>query len=522
MQAEATTPAPAPATPTAWTWSDQQNAIFEWFREGRGHLVVRARAGTGKTTTILEGISHAPEPRILLCAFNKRIAVELEEKLQNPRAKAQTLHSLGFQFLRAWWQGVTLDNRNRKWNVARAAIGEQAPDEILGCLARLHTLGREIAPKAAEGMGVRAWWLEHGGGAILRDIAWAFDCLPGAEWKDFGWDDDAVIVAAGEAMRIAAQRPPRGEGIDFSDMLYLPVVNGMLRPAFDLVVVDEMQDMNPCQLLIAQAVVEPEGRFCGVGDDRQGIYGFRGADTQSLDRIKDAFGAAELGLTTTYRCGKVIVERARALVPDFEAGPSNPDGTLDSIRRDQLEEQVRPGDAVLSRTDAPLVGSCLRLLRAGTPARVEGRDVAAGIRTLIKKLATGKARQSIPALLEKLATWEEREIARAKAADPNGKATAKCAGIQDKAEVLRELAAGASGIPELKTRVDHVFSEISEGRCVVFSTVHKAKGLEWSRVFVLMDTFRSAGETSEEATEEANIRYVAYTRAKDHLTLVVG
>ena len=58
-------------------WSEQQESIFGWFREGEGNLVVRARAGTGKTTTIIEAITYAPEEKILLAAFNRKIADEL-------------------------------------------------------------------------------------------------------------------------------------------------------------------------------------------------------------------------------------------------------------------------------------------------------------------------------------------------------------------------------------------------------------------------------------------------------------
>src|SRR3990172_3993029 len=61
------------------TWSNQQLAIFDWFRNGTGHLVVRARAGTGKTTTILEGLNHAQESKAVLVAFNKKIATELQQ-----------------------------------------------------------------------------------------------------------------------------------------------------------------------------------------------------------------------------------------------------------------------------------------------------------------------------------------------------------------------------------------------------------------------------------------------------------
>ena len=57
-------------------WAEQQQAIFNWFEcpaeydTGYDNLIVRARAGTGKTTTILEGVERSPEQRIVLCAFN--------------------------------------------------------------------------------------------------------------------------------------------------------------------------------------------------------------------------------------------------------------------------------------------------------------------------------------------------------------------------------------------------------------------------------------------------------------------
>ena len=55
---------------TAIRWDVQQGRIFAWFESGSGNLIVRARAGTGKTTTIIEGAQRAPETRILLADFN--------------------------------------------------------------------------------------------------------------------------------------------------------------------------------------------------------------------------------------------------------------------------------------------------------------------------------------------------------------------------------------------------------------------------------------------------------------------
>src|SRR6188768_634789 len=95
----------------AHTWSEQQEAIFDWFANGTGHLTVVARAGTGKTTTIIEGINRAPESRILLAAFNKRIAEELTARITNPNAEAKTLHALGYMCVRRWWERINVDTR---------------------------------------------------------------------------------------------------------------------------------------------------------------------------------------------------------------------------------------------------------------------------------------------------------------------------------------------------------------------------------------------------------------------------
>jgi hypothetical protein len=131
---------------------------------------------------------------------------------------------------------------------------------------------------------------------------------------------------------------------------------------------------------------------------------------------------------------------------------------------------------------------------------------------MITDLAKGKASKSIPELLGRLESWQAREIRRIE------KSGAKYPEqlielIMSKADCLRELCDGAAGVGELRGRIDDLFERNSRGECVVFSSVHKAKGREWEEVFVLADTLRSGGE-------EDNIAYVAYTRAKSRLTLV--
>lgn len=486
------------------TWSPQQLDIFRWFESGAGHLVVRARAGTGKTTTILEGIEHAPEPQILLAAFNKRIAEELQAKLRNPRAEACTLHGAGFRIVRRFWERTQIAQGHERANgLAKQAVGDQAPDAILSLVAKLCTLGREMAPFATSGKD-------------LEDIALAHDCEPDPEWEEDGWDLEGVSGAAFKAMQLAKQRP--AGGIDFSDMLYLPLANGWVRARYDLVVIDEAQDMNAAQIALARRL--SKGRVVVVGDDRQGIYGFRGADSGALDRLKAELSAQELGLTTTYRCGKSIVALAAQWVPDYAAAPTNPDGLVRSLPREGIFGDARMGDAVLSRTNAELISLCLRCLKNGVAARIEGKDVAEGLRALVKKLSTGKAANSVPMFLERLRSWQERETARASKMAPD-RAEAKVEQICDKAEALANLCDGIASIAELRTRIDRIFDDIQGGRCVLFSSVHKAKGLEWDRVYVLRYTLRDRPQGDKPVRqEELNIAYVAVTRAKGELVMV--
>jgi superfamily I DNA/RNA helicase len=482
-----------------WNWSEQQEEIFSWFEHGHGNLVVVARAGTGKTTTVLEGANRAPERSILFAAFNKKIATELQTKITNRNAEAKTLHALGFAFLRQYDRRLRVDGQ-RGYKIARDVCGQDVPEDIVSLVAKLASRGKGMAP-FAEKMG------------DLTDIAYDHDCVPDEEWERDGYDLAYVERHALKAMDKACDRDG---SIDFDDMVFIPVRRQLTRAWYNLVIIDECQDMNAAQITLAMKACKRGGRIAVIGDNRQAIYGFRGADSESISRLKAELNAAELKLTTTYRCGKVIVAEAAQLVPDYEAAPTAPEGEITTLPKTKLAETAVEGDFILSRTNAPLVSVCLKCLRLGKRARIEGRDIGAGLLALVKKLATGPARKSIASLLEKLTAWEEREVARArKSSDKNAETRVET--IEDKAETLRLLAEGLANVEELKTRLDELFEDSNGHRPkIVCSTVHKAKGLEADRAFLLSSTFRPVGT----ALEEDNIRYVAVTRAKSVLTWV--
>jgi DNA helicase-2/ATP-dependent DNA helicase PcrA len=493
--------------PVGRDWSPEQRKIFAWFESGAGNLIVRARAGTGKTTTIIEGAQRAPETRILLAAFNKSIQKELEARIKSPNVEAKTLHGLGFSFLRRSWPKVRVsEHGEREQRLAMRACGRRAPEEAIRLVGQIHTKAREILA------------LDATSDAIM-DLMVDFNLMPDDELESEGCRAEWIARKAAEAIELAADRDILGEDsfeIDFADMIFLPLWHGMVRPTYDLVIVDEAQDMTSSQLQLAIQTCRKGGRIAIVGDDRQAIYGFRGADSKSLDRLKGILDASELGLTTTYRCPKRVVEIASRYVPDFRAADSAPEGIVERHTRDMMIESAGPSDFILSRTNAPLIKICLAILRQNKRAIVRGRDLGKGIKSLVSR----QKASDLPALLGLLVEWKHREYKKASRL-PEKKMAARLDYVDDQYAVVESLADDCDSLSDLKAKLDDLFSDNNVDNSVICSTVHKSKGLESSNVFLLEDTFfRRKPKDEDEQHEEENIMYVAVTRSKERLVYV--
>jgi ATP-dependent DNA helicase UvrD/PcrA len=486
-------------------WSKQLTAIFTWMKTGRGNARVTARAGTGKTTTIIEAINHAPESQILVCAFNKEIADELSRRLKNPKASARTLHSIGNGIVYKNVGNVQID-KDRGKKVAKKALQQCFPKmspnfDVINCVKDLVSKAKGMAPFATI--------------SDMEKIADQFDLYPSQESAEAGWEIGMIVKSARVAMDLAKTNDG---SIDYDDMIYLPLANNWARPRFDLIVVDEAQDMNYSQLLLAQRV--SRGRIMVVGDDRQAIYGFRGADSGSLDRLKATLKTKELKLTVTYRCPKKIVELANEVVEDFEAAPSAPEGTIDEIAYHAVFAAAAPGDFILSRTNAPLAKTCLQLVRDGKRAIIRGRDFGERLVALVRKIEA----TTMEELFSGLKTHEDTMVSHFQAlADEDTEEKMQL--VLDQTETIRQLCQGLATPDEVITRISKFFvadrdADLTLGAAITLSTVHKAKGLESDRVFILKDSFKRRKQAI--SGEEANIWYVAVTRAKKHLTWLRG
>jgi len=477
-------------------WSDEQVAIFKWFANGQGNLVVQARAGTGKTTTIKEAFRHARElGRLLYAVFNKKNQKEAAAKILDRRVQVSTLHSLGLSFIRSVWRDVQPDDEVEADRLR--AVCADLPEDVSTPVLKLVGFCKNLTVKVPE--------LD-----TVMDIADARNISVSDELEqDFPISRLAQLAI--DCLKAALVRDSQ-DRISFNDMVWLPVAAGWVKPIFDLVVVDEAQDMNMPQLMMAERA--SKGRICVVGDDRQAIYGFRGAATDGMHLMRQRLNAAQLGLTVTYRCPKSVVSLANQIVPDYTAAPSAPEGSVIDCDLRQAVAGLVVGDAVLSRLNAPLMNIALSLLRRDVPARIEGRDIG---KLLVGRVRKFKAK-SVPDFLKKVAAWEKKQSSRI-IAGGGRHVNSKLETVRDEALTLSTVAQDCENIDAVVTKILGLFEDSDRAvkPAVVCSSVHKAKGLEWNRVCLVMDTFKKGTEG-----EEANILYVAITRAKDTLFRGVG
>jgi DNA helicase II / ATP-dependent DNA helicase PcrA len=197
--------------------------------------------------------------------------------------------------------------------------------------------------------------------------------------------------------------------------------------------------------------------------------------------------------------------------------PDAPLGSVSKLHFHTAQDFTVPDAAILCRNTAPLIEFALALLRRGVACHVVGKDIQVGLDRLIDKIG-GTSRSDFNT---RLGVHEEKEVQRLIRKGRRQQAE----GYSDKCAALRVLCFAdpdsASVTTTMKSRLAKIFAN---GDGITLSTVHKAKGLEWTTVFLLdwhLLPSRYA-ETQDELTQERNLQYVAVTRAKLDLRFVTS
>lgn len=547
-------------------WSKYQTAIYEAFEQGRESLLIEAVAGSGKTTVLVELAAIMqrafPEQRAVFVAFNRSIADELARRISASNVRAMTLHSAGWSAWRRagglYWEPRV---KNDKVSVIMREVLSYEENKRFGETTRKlvgYAKGAGLIPSPcySDGSGYQG---------LIPDTPESWEGLI----DHYGLDEDTCNVEL--ARRVLYRSIELGkESCDFADMLLMPLVSGVPFDQYDVVLCDEGQDLGAIEHELVGRMKKPDGRVIVVADRNQSIYGFKGSLCDSVDRFKERFNMRELPLSISYRCPVAVVEHARQWVPQIEAREDAPwgyvglegtdwagqtevalgapcctcpeyAGACECLSPDYRAEGItkwrgisdfRPGDAILCRLTRPVVAAAFALIRRRVACHVLGRDIGKGLVDLVRRVIK-KARLAedsrLGAFAEALGEWmgDQRYRLTAK------RKMAELGRLEDQVmtvmvfmeELERPEGEEEERVPRLIAEIERLFVDNGGGQqsMVTLATVHKSKGLQWPRVFIL-----DAGELMPcrwarqrwELSQELNIQYVAATRAMHELRYI--
>jgi len=485
-------------------YSRFQEAIFSGVTDTTDNMIINAVAGSGKTTTLIE-IMKRVNSKVNFLAFNKSIADELGRRCP-AHVDCSTLHSAGLKVVRQRFGNVRIEANKIDIIMANYLPLEiqksMTPDEK-SARYELRSLIRNMVSK------IKNILVDYTNVKALQEIAdyYAIDI-------DLSEHYDKIIYVMEKSINDT-------QNIDFDDMIFMPVHHKIVtKYPYDYILVDESQDLNLTQIdLILSLVKKPNGRVICVGDPKQSIYGFRGADAQAMERIKSILNAKEYPLSVCYRCPSKHLDLIRSIVPQIEAREDAPEGILEHITEKEFVDKIiqETNPLILCRTNGYMVSFALSLLSRGYKAIIKGRDIGANLIALVKKLKA----YTMEEFYENLGDWQLREISKL----DNRKIPAPPSMydlIDDKYQTLNCIADQCKSVDEIINKLTNLFTDDTTNS-FTFSTVHKAKGLENDTVYILAPhllPMSRKNQTEDEFVQEKNIKYVAYTRSKNKLVIV--
>lgn len=477
----------------------EQARIFMFIQKRPENILIKAFAGAGKTSTIVEAAKLLPHDKsIMFLAFNKHIKEELELKLPE-HVRCYTTYGLGYSAIkRKYGNKIKFDEfkadklirtLSDKWDLKEEFNHQN--DELLIYLNNL----KKMVDLCRLTLTIKPKYIPYI-----------------AERHDINLkkpEDIKRITKILDAMTLDRKT------FDYTDMIYLPAIdNSLWMFPQDYVFIDEIQDLNRCQIRIVEKILKKDkvtnktiGRLISVGDFFQGIYGFNAADEKSFQWFEDFPNTKTLSLSTSFRCSKNVIKEAQKIVPEIKALDDAPDGI---VRGGNVLEEAESGDFVLCRTTMPLVKLFFEFLSQQKKAMIKGSDIGVHLIELIGKINN----------IQRLNVYWIKELSKyyndllsSGVLEPMEHSGYSA--LADKVNVLLFLSKLCVSVAELKDMIRTIFSDDIKG--IVLSTVHKIKGLEANRVFIIRPDLFSRNDNDSKSwqlIQEKNIEYVAITRAK--------
>lgn len=485
-------------------FSKYQLAIFDQVKNTDMNICVQATAGAGKTTTLLEILNLIPKfKKTVFLSFSNTIVNELKERIPS-HTTASTIHSLGCRMVFAHFKGIKV-NENKWFNI----LLKEMESRQEGVQDKKNKKSKKLLYKQCFEMQEIINFARMTCTKFEKESLIEMCDYYSLEYREEDFD---FIISEFE-------KPRKITEIDFTDMLYLPVKYNLVNQVYDYVLLDEAQDLNNIQKILLEKIINPKGgRLIAVGDEKQSIYSFSGSNIDSFNQLQKRKNTVTLPLSISYRCGKEIVKEAQKIYPEAIEYFEN---AIEGEVRDGDVSEIEDSDIVVCRKTAPLVSVFFHLLGRGVKSQIVGKDIETGLVNLAEKVESYDIDQVYQKCQNEL-NLVESELKERKINFP--KFHPKYISLEEKISVINVILDYTNSPNRLVENIKEIFSTNKRG--VRLMTIHRSKGLEADRVFMI-DKYN--GETQcpsikatkdWEKVQENNLLFVAITRAKKSLILL--
>ncbi|MEE1964314.1 ATP-dependent helicase [Allomuricauda taeanensis] len=527
----------------SFTPTPQQKQIFEFFQNGKGHGMIDAVAGSGKTTTIIKGIDYIDKnTSILFCAFNKKIQLEIHKKtIHNQNVIVRTTYALGLNILRHHFNSFRGKNPNssKYYNILNEKLKRLEnshdyanPSKFTNVFDLIRASYYSNKKRDEPDVFYKTFLSNFYRLVDLSRFTLSyskgkekFKSLVEKYSIDIDQEDSGLMELYQDLVEIAidaGNKQARIDGVfDFPDMIFLPCELKLRSPnKYDVLFVDECQDLSNAQLKTIRKYLAEGGRLFAVGDPFQSIYGFAGASPKSFDNIREIFQPKMFSLTNCFRCDKSIIDLAKEIRNDIETSSLSKGETL-KIKFNQVSKLATETDLILSRHNADLFETVFELLKMGVKCKILGKtEILKGLKDILpsKHFEDEAYYSNLIDNLEKLYHSTESKM------QDNPTNFEKLVSLRDSINVIETCYFNTTDCSTLNELFDYIetLMDCEDEESVILSSIHRAKGLESNRVFIIGYEnlpFKKEGMKDWQLYQEKCLKYVAITRAKHTLFL---
>ena len=537
----------------------QQDILDFFLNNPQSNMLVNALAGSGKSTTACMLSEHSKTSDLYI-AFNASVVEEFKKKIKNPKTKVMTMHSLAYSIML-----YNVEQESKDSGEKPKGFGSQRSKRTVNLdnFKPHKILDEEITKRYGR-------YIEFAKRGFLKDnyvnlynlcrltltdmssnkdvSRLIDDHVLFLYYGDEGYSapDISEITSTLKILDTKSRQQFETQGvIDFTDMLGI-TFNKLKYDNWEVpywalytnIYCDEVQDFSNIQLNFLKFIKRAKGRYVFIGDFHQAIYNFAGANAQAFNQIPKMFAPVEtFDLPICYRCAKSHLSRVNReygipILPRDDA----PMGFVKTIDKNKISEYAKAGDMVISRKNKWIAEVVLDLARNGTPIFIEDKEMVGAIKRQIlssKCTSVGTLEKFLQKVIsnynKKLFEIVSKNVREGGHEEERLEAVAETNSKIDNTSFLLEILEGylenhtsSDSVSKFSDFVDKLLNTTPSPDCVRLCSIHKAKGLEATNVFVLNEAkinfdFRNS---KEQNVQEKNLSYIATTRAKEGLYLV--